>query len=106
MVGTTIFATVTSQLGLKAPGVIILPQSGWALLISFVLRFLLILAPVLTTMQTYLTGINATVLVGLLVAGFRIGFTSLFMASRPSGALIVTSHRAARYCSSNWRKVK
>ncbi|MCI0512804.1 SLATT domain-containing protein [candidate division KSB1 bacterium] len=54
MVGTTIFATITSQLGLDGKGSISLPQGGWALVIYLVVGFLLILSPVLSGVQTYL----------------------------------------------------
>jgi hypothetical protein len=54
LVSTAIFATVTSQLGLNTKGNITIPQGGWALLIYLGLGFLLILAPVLAGVQTYL----------------------------------------------------
>jgi hypothetical protein len=54
VVSTAIFATVTSQLGLNKTGTITVPQGRWALLIYFVVGLLLILAPVLTGVQTYL----------------------------------------------------
>jgi len=54
VVSTAIFATVTSQVGLNKTGTITVPQGRWALLIYFVVGLLLILAPVLTGVQTYL----------------------------------------------------
>jgi hypothetical protein len=54
LVSTAIFATVTSQLSLENPNSITIPQCGWYLLLYFVFVLLLILAPVLTGVQTYL----------------------------------------------------
>lgn len=54
LVGTTIFATITSQLGLDGQGHISLPSGGWALLGYAVFVLILIASPVLTGLQTFL----------------------------------------------------
>jgi hypothetical protein len=53
-VGSAIFVAVTKQLGLAGQGSIPFPTGGWAWLIYFVFGLLLIAAPVLTGVQTYL----------------------------------------------------
>ena len=54
LVSTTIFATVTSQLGLDNQNSISIPQGGWHLLVYFVFVLILFLTPILTGLQTYL----------------------------------------------------
>lgn len=54
LVGTTIFVTVTSQLGLDGQGHLSLPSGGWALLGYAVFVLILIASPVLTGLQTFL----------------------------------------------------
>lgn len=53
VVGTTIFATITSQLGLDGKASITFPQGGMALLLYIVIFAPLILAPVLTGVHAY-----------------------------------------------------
>jgi hypothetical protein len=53
VVGTAIFATITSHLGLDGKASITFPQGGWALLLYIVVFAPLILAPVLTGVHTY-----------------------------------------------------
>ncbi|MDH4260077.1 MAG: SLATT domain-containing protein [Gammaproteobacteria bacterium] len=53
VVGTTIFATITSQMGLDGKGSITFPQGGIALLLYIVVFAPLVLAPVLTGVHAY-----------------------------------------------------
>jgi hypothetical protein len=52
VVGTAIFATITSQLGLDGKASITFPQGGWAILLYLLVFAPLILAPVLTGVHT------------------------------------------------------
>jgi len=54
VVGSAVFVAVTKQLGLDGQGGIALPAGRWAWLVYFFFGLLLISAPVLTGVQTYL----------------------------------------------------
>ena len=52
IVGSAVFGTLLSQLGLSGKNRLTLPAEGWPLFIFVVVFFLSILAPVLSTVQT------------------------------------------------------
>ncbi len=53
-VSTTIFAAVTSQVGISGNRTITIPQSGWGLVALVIVSLMLILSPVLAGVQSYL----------------------------------------------------
>jgi hypothetical protein len=53
VVGTAIFATITSQLGLDGKASITFPQGGWAILVYLLVFAPLILAPVMIGVHTH-----------------------------------------------------